>query len=57
MTTVLVVEDNPSQRKLLSKLLQRMELNVIFAGNGVEALELVQSHCPNLVILDMLCPG
>lgn len=56
MSTVLVVEDDRTQQLILSKLLKSIGLNVIFAADGVEALELVQSHSPELVILDIIMP-
>jgi twitching motility two-component system response regulator PilH len=56
MGTVLVVEDDLSQQQILSKILKSIGLDVIFAGDGVEALSLVESHCPELVVLDIIMP-
>lgn len=56
MGTALVVEDDHTQQLIISKILNRVGLNVIFAGDGVEALELVESHCPELVVLDIVMP-
>ena len=56
MGTVLVVEDGLTQRQILCKLLTRIGLNVLFAGDGVEALELVKSYYPEVVILDIIIP-
>ena len=56
MSTVLVVEDSPSQREMLSQLLKQTGLNVFFAADGVEALTQVQNHCPDLVVLDIILP-
>ncbi|MBW4548508.1 MAG: response regulator [Symplocastrum torsivum CPER-KK1] len=56
MGTALVVEDDHTQRLIISKILQKMGLNVIFAGDGIEALELVQTHNPVLVVLDIVMP-
>jgi twitching motility two-component system response regulator PilH len=56
MGTVLVVEDDRVQRQILSKLLQSIGANVVFANNGVEALSLAESYCPELVILDIIMP-
>ena len=56
MSTVLVVEDDLTQRQIVSKLLTRLGLNVIFADDGVEALSLVESHSPDLVVLDIIIP-
>ena len=56
MSTVLVVEDDLIQRNILSKILKNIGLNVIFASDGVAALELAESHCPRMVILDIIIP-
>lgn len=56
MTTVLVVEDSRTQREMISELLKSVGLNVMLASDGVEALSLAQSHCPDLVILDIILP-
>jgi twitching motility two-component system response regulator PilH len=56
MGTALVVEDDLSQQQYISKLLTKIGLQAIFARDGVEALALVQSHCPDLVILDIIMP-
>jgi twitching motility two-component system response regulator PilH len=56
MSTVLVVEDDLTQQLILFKLLKKIGLNVIFANDGVEALEQVQKFCPDLVLLDVILP-
>lgn len=56
MGTALVVEDDLSQQQYISKLLTKIGLQAIFARDGVEALALVQTHCPDLVILDIIMP-
>lgn len=56
MSTVLVVEDSLVQREMISGLLKKSGLNVIVAGDGIEALEQVQGHCPDLVVLDIIMP-
>lgn len=56
MGTALVVEDDYTQKLIISKILKRTGLNVIFAGNEVEAIELAQNNCPDLVVLDITMP-
>lgn len=56
MCVALVVDDDPTQQLIISKLLKRIGLSVIFAKDGVEALSQVQSSSPVLVILDMFMP-
>lgn len=56
MSTVLIVEDSFTQREILGELVKSIGLNVILAGDGVEALAKIESHHPDLVILDVIMP-
>ncbi|MGF1496870.1 MAG: response regulator transcription factor [Elainellaceae cyanobacterium] len=56
MSTVLVVEDSPTQREMITDLLKGSGLTVIVANDGVEALEQIQGHLPDLVVLDIVMP-
>jgi twitching motility two-component system response regulator PilH len=56
MSTVLVVEDSPPQREMISALLKDNGLSVSSASDGVEALEQIQLTCPDLVVLDIVMP-
>jgi CheY-like chemotaxis protein len=55
MKRVLVVDDDPAVRKLVSDALQG-EYAVDLATNGQQALESIQSRQPDAVILDMMMP-
>jgi class 3 adenylate cyclase/CheY-like chemotaxis protein len=54
--TILVVDDNASNRALLMEQLRRQGHTVTEATCGLEGLELMQSHAPDLVLLDLLMP-
>ena len=56
MSTVLVVEDSVSQREMITDLLKGSGLSVSIATDGVEALEHIEGHRPDLVILDIVMP-
>jgi twitching motility two-component system response regulator PilH len=56
MSKVLVVEDSPPQREMISTLLQGSGLNVTSAGDGLEALAQIQQDCPDIVVLDIVMP-
>ena len=43
-------------RKMLRRTLTYENLNVLTAGNGLEALPLVKAHQPDLIILDWMMP-
>lgn len=51
-----MVEDSPTQRELISGVLKGSGLSVIVACDGVEALEQVQGHLPDIVVLDIVMP-
>jgi two-component system OmpR family response regulator len=54
---VLVVEDDPDVRDLLSRRLSYLGHDVLAAGSGEEALELAVESPPSLVVLDIRLPG
>ncbi|MBD0304035.1 MAG: response regulator [Tolypothrix sp. T3-bin4] len=56
MPIALVVEDDRIQQRIISKILAKLDLKVIFAEDGVEALEVAQTQRPDLVILDIVMP-
>jgi twitching motility two-component system response regulator PilH len=56
MSKVLVVEDSPPQREMISSLLKGSGLNVTSAGDGLEALAQIQQDCPDIVVLDIVMP-
>jgi DNA-binding response OmpR family regulator len=53
---VLVVEDELPIRKLISFNLSRSSFTVIETGEGTEALRLVETESPGMVILDLMLP-
>jgi adenylate cyclase len=54
---LLVVDDNPLNRDLLSRQLARKGYEVATADSGAAALELLEAHSFDLVLLDILMPG
>lgn len=55
--TVLVVDDDASVRLLCRIHLEQAGFRVVEASDGDEALELVRSDPPDLILLDILMPG
>ena len=53
---ILVADDEPSIVAALEFLLQRNGYEVHVARNGEEAIELVEAHNPDLVLLDVMMP-
>ena len=54
--TVLVVDDDPIIRKSLSRHLKKLDVNIVEAENGQEALQKVAENKPNLILLDVMMP-
>lgn len=55
--TVLVVEDEPAQREVLTYNLEAEGFRVIRAENGEEGLMLVDEDRPDLIVLDWMMPN
>jgi CheY-like chemotaxis protein len=53
---LLVVEDEPANAELLRRMLEKNGWLVDHAGNGLEALALVASRRPRLILLDLMMP-
>lgn len=53
---VLVVDDDPSIRRLIVAALKRDGYAFLEAGNGREALDLMREHHPAAVVLDLMMP-
>jgi twitching motility two-component system response regulator PilH len=54
--TVLVVDDSPTERKLMQQALQGKGYNLVSASDGEEALEKVAQQKPDVVLLDIILP-
>jgi diguanylate cyclase (GGDEF)-like protein/PAS domain S-box-containing protein len=56
MATILIVDDRPSNRQFLATLLAYGGHELLEAGDGAQALELVRERRPDLVVTDILMP-
>ncbi|MHC4094036.1 MAG: response regulator [Planctomycetota bacterium] len=56
--TVLIVDDNAQNLELLEVYMEDLqpEVKIVTATNGIEALELVNEHKPDLILLDIMMP-
>ncbi len=58
ITTIVIIDDNPHDSRLLRRLLLRYKNYRIFeAHNGPDGLDLVRQRQPDLVVLDLTIPG
>ncbi|MCA1589284.1 MAG: response regulator [Acidobacteria bacterium] len=53
---VLVVEDYEDVRTMMTIMVQMYGYNVIEARHGLEAIERVKEHCPDLILMDIAMP-
>src|SRR5690348_12705436 len=56
MTKILLVEDNPSIREMLTRRLVRRGYEVATAGDGEEACRVASAQRPDVVLMDMHLP-
>ena len=54
---VLLVEDEEQLRRVMKDLLQREGYTVAEARDGIQALDEVDRHAPDVIILDLNLPG
>jgi two-component system, response regulator, stage 0 sporulation protein F len=54
---ILIVDDQYGIRILLNEVFQKEGYTTYQAANGMQALEIVRKHRPDLVLLDMKIPG
>ena len=53
---ILVIDDDATTRSMLRRLLERQDLQVVEAANGIEGLARMEDSGPALVLLDLMMP-
>ena len=56
-TTIVAADDDPQLLRLVTRNLEFEEYEVLPASDGQQALEQVEAHSPDLVLLDVMMPG
>jgi CheY-like chemotaxis protein len=56
MLKILLVEDNETNRDMLSRRLARRGYEVIIAVDGAEGLAMARTEAPHLILMDMSLP-
>ncbi len=54
---ILIIDDEPEISNLISLYLNKEKFLSVIVDNGLQALEIVESERPDLIILDILLPG
>lgn len=57
MKTILIVDDQPEVRELVSVTLEIGDYKILMADNGDKALAMAQREHPDLMLLDIQMPG
>lgn len=55
--TVLIVEDEPAIRVMVTLILEQSGFNAIETGDTVSAQKMIVEHSPDLILLDWMLPG
>lgn len=55
-STILVVDDSPTEIHVLRKILEKEGFNVEVAANGEEGVTLAKSLMPDLILMDVVMP-
>jgi CheY-like chemotaxis protein len=55
--TILIVDDNATNLKLARVLLAREGYTIVTAGDAEEAIEVLKSCAPRLILMDIQLPG
>lgn len=56
LDTILVIDDDPSVRELMSRFLTKLDFHVVVATNGEEGFRLAKKIRPLLITLDVVMP-
>lgn len=54
--TILIIDDEPGILNVHSRLVEQIGCIAITAGNGVEALKVIEKNKPDLILLDLMMP-
>jgi CheY-like chemotaxis protein len=57
MPTIVIADDEPDLLLLVSVRLRRLGYSVLTATDGLEALEIIREHTPQMAVLDVMMPG
>ena len=55
--TVLIIEDNELNMKLVRSMLQLGHYQILEAGNAETGIKIAQKHLPDLILMDIQLPG
>jgi two-component system cell cycle response regulator DivK len=56
MATILLVEDDSTNRDIISRYLMLLGYQIVIARDGMQAVTMAQTERPNLILMDMRLP-
>jgi CheY-like chemotaxis protein len=56
MALILIIDDSSYQRRLVRKYIEADGHQTLEAGNGRDGLEMITTHTPDCVLLDLIMP-
>lgn len=54
--SILVVEDDDISQFLIKKMLENLSFDVMIASNGLEALDILETNCFDIILMDIEMP-
>ncbi|MGH8466388.1 MAG: response regulator [Pseudomonas sp.] len=57
MARIVLIEDSPTERTVMTKMLANAGHEVLEADNAEDGIELVREHLPDVVLMDVVLPG
>ncbi|HNP35880.1 MAG TPA: response regulator [Woeseiaceae bacterium] len=57
MSTVLIIDDSPTELHLFQSMLERNGFDTLVADSGEEGLKQARSARPNCILMDVVMPG
>ncbi len=60
MPRILIVDDEPHIRLLIEQTMEELEdegVELLTAGNGIDAMNIIQEKKPELIFVDVMMPG
>jgi signal transduction histidine kinase len=56
MTSILVVDDNPSNFDIIESIFAMEDIDVFYSSSGIHALELLKTEAVDVILLDVMMP-
>lgn len=56
MPKILIIDDDPAARRMISRVLKEARMQPIEAANGVDGLHKFHAEAPDLVVTDIIMP-